>query len=331
MAATRRTLKGRLRPAALFTAGIVVGALLLSPVGAHVGKNVGHLWRKHIKPRVLAGWYTKAQSDARFIDTGEQAADADTVDGMHASDLAYTDAEAVAAILAGDGAGSGLDADLLDGMESSEFAIGTHDHDSVYALLAHTHPGSDITSAVASAEDANTLDGLDSTDFVRHSGLVLVNSSAREWLKLGAWAGRAEENWRREATWARFLGGGISQDMVFTLQPEIPVALYGKRLRFLGAELCYDATDAGPVVDAVILNVYTNANDVGGSPTTSQTDGTDRDDEACRVYLLSSPVELTADNTVTLQVQVDWVDAGDMLFGRTTFVLGVTGTTASAP
>jgi len=67
----------------------------------------------------------------------EAAVDADTVDSMHASDFEsagavsthaadpsahhtrYTNAEAVAAIKAADGAGSGLDADIVDGIHAS--------------------------------------------------------------------------------------------------------------------------------------------------------------------------------------------------------------------
>lgn len=67
----------------------------------------------------------------------EAAVDADTVDGLHASDFEdagavsthaadpaahharYTDGEAVAAIKAADGAGSGFDADMVDGIHAS--------------------------------------------------------------------------------------------------------------------------------------------------------------------------------------------------------------------
>ena len=41
----------------------------------------------------------------------------------------YTDPEAVAAILAADGSGSGLDADLLDGQQATAFASVGHGHD----------------------------------------------------------------------------------------------------------------------------------------------------------------------------------------------------------
>lgn len=57
----------------------------------------------------------------------------------------YTDAEAVAAIKAADGAGSELDSDLLDG-----------NHASAFAPASHTHPGSAITSAVS---DSDKVDG----------------------------------------------------------------------------------------------------------------------------------------------------------------------------
>jgi hypothetical protein len=45
------------------------------------------------------------------------------------------DSEIMPAVLANDGAGSGLDADLLDGLSASAFAAGGHDHDNVYWKL----------------------------------------------------------------------------------------------------------------------------------------------------------------------------------------------------
>ena len=52
----------------------------------------------------------------------------------------YTDAEAVAAIKAADGSGSGIDADMLDGK-----------HGSAYANASHGHGASDLPSASTSA------------------------------------------------------------------------------------------------------------------------------------------------------------------------------------
>lgn len=73
----------------------------------------------------LLGAATPAEVDAAIAThTGNAAA-------HHAR---YTDAEAVAAIKAGDGAGSTLDADLLDGFHASAFAPAGS-----YALVGHSH------------------------------------------------------------------------------------------------------------------------------------------------------------------------------------------------
>jgi hypothetical protein len=93
-------------------------------------------------------------SSVPFALQAEEAANADTLDGAHASALEesseidadisahaaiadahharYTDSEAWAAVLANDGSGSGLDADFLDGYHASDFAQAAHVHDDRY-------------------------------------------------------------------------------------------------------------------------------------------------------------------------------------------------------
>ncbi|MDQ4028307.1 MAG: hypothetical protein M3214_09705 [Actinomycetota bacterium] len=46
---------------------ILVGALLVAPVGAHVKKEFGHLWKKHIKPKLAApGTINKAKNPVNW-------------------------------------------------------------------------------------------------------------------------------------------------------------------------------------------------------------------------------------------------------------------------
>jgi hypothetical protein len=52
---------------AAVVAGVVVGALVVTPAGAHVGGTVGHLWTKHIRPLATDIFYTKTQSNKRFV------------------------------------------------------------------------------------------------------------------------------------------------------------------------------------------------------------------------------------------------------------------------
>ncbi|HEX6132187.1 MAG TPA: hypothetical protein VF044_10675 [Actinomycetota bacterium] len=55
----RRRVRGALAVALL--AGVVIGALQLTPVGAHVSGTVAHLWRDHIRPK----------TDARYVRDNE--------------------------------------------------------------------------------------------------------------------------------------------------------------------------------------------------------------------------------------------------------------------
>jgi hypothetical protein len=42
------------RSIALLLTGALCAGLLISPVGAHVGSQFGHLWKKHIRPKIAA-------------------------------------------------------------------------------------------------------------------------------------------------------------------------------------------------------------------------------------------------------------------------------------
>ena len=97
----------------------------------------------------IKGWY---EAKKPFIDQDEintidqEVAGVSQAFDAHESDASahhtrYTNAEAVAAVKAADGAGSGFDADLLDGKHGSE-----------YANASHSHGASDLPSASTSAK-----------------------------------------------------------------------------------------------------------------------------------------------------------------------------------
>ena len=138
----------------------LLGGWLVAPAGAHNSPNLVHNWNKHYKRLARKIFYTKRQSNLRFVNVGETATNAALLDGMssgafaaasHAHsgaditsgtvDEAVIDvlvarvADVLDIVLADDGAGSGLDADLLDGMSSGAFAA-----------ASHAHGGADITS-----------------------------------------------------------------------------------------------------------------------------------------------------------------------------------------
>lgn len=108
-----------------------------------------------------------------------------------------------------------------------------------------------------------------------------------------------------------------------TLGATLPASLYGKATRLTGAELCYDATHGG-VLSSVRLSVFRNGSGLSSAPEATVADLTNRTDEACRTYQLSSPFRLTGNDFVSVEVLVDYPHLSSLGLGRTTFKLVAT-------
>ena len=76
------------RDLVLLLVGGLLAAMLITPAGAHVGGTVGHLWKQHLLPLAKKSFYTKAQSDGRYLGKTAKAADADKLDGVDSTALA---------------------------------------------------------------------------------------------------------------------------------------------------------------------------------------------------------------------------------------------------
>jgi hypothetical protein len=115
-----------------------------------------------------------------------------------------------------------------------------------------------------------------------------------------------------------------------SVHPDLPTVLYGRSLRFSGVEFCYGAS-VDTVLNYVEINTYTHTSGPG-TKTTRLTDNTARTDTACRLYTLTTPVTLTAEDGINLFIQVNWVTAAaEFSIGRTTFILEPTGILGAAP
>lgn len=75
------TKTGHKRGIALVLVGMVLGAALITPAGAHIS-SVSHTWKKHFLPLAKKAFYTKTQSNAKYLGKTAKAADADKLDGL---------------------------------------------------------------------------------------------------------------------------------------------------------------------------------------------------------------------------------------------------------
>jgi hypothetical protein len=126
----------------------ICGGLLAAPSIAHDTTSITHNWTQHYKLLAKKIFYTKHQANTRFINVGEQASNANLLDGLDSTSFATSshahsgaditsgtvaearidallarDSEVFGIVTAADGAASGLDSDLLDGMDSGSFAV----------------------------------------------------------------------------------------------------------------------------------------------------------------------------------------------------------------
>ena len=156
----------RWRSIALLAIGIVIGvAMTATPVSAHVGSNVTHLWKTHLRPKADARYYTKLQANARYVPRGAKVSDADALDGLDS--LAFLRSD-----------GKAADAELLDGLDSLAFLRSdgkAADADELDGL-----DSTDFLLASGKAADAELLDGLDSTELVHGNGETLSATTAFE-------------------------------------------------------------------------------------------------------------------------------------------------------
>jgi hypothetical protein len=116
----------------------------------------------------------------------------------------------------------------------------------------------------------------------------------------------------------------------FFLEPDIPIALYGRKLQLLGVEFCYTAS-ASAQLDFLDVNILNSSAGFGNSYQ-KFVDNTLRSDNACRYNVLPTPYTLTADDSVVLRINIHWVNANyPFTITRTTFVLRPTGSKVYAP
>jgi len=116
------------------------------------------------------------------------------------------------------------------------------------------------------------------------------------------------------------------------MTPDIPSALYGRVLNFIGVEYCYTA-DANAFIDA--FRTFYNTETAGASAafSTIVDDTTVRTDAACRYYSIT-PKALDDNSFLSVWVFGKWGGAGagqQLKLGRVTLYFQPTNTLVSAP
>jgi hypothetical protein len=182
---------------------------------------------------------------------------------------------------------------------------------------------------ISEAPNANRLDGLDSSAFVRNRGFVVVSVPWTGWMAGGGSASDLHVSAFAQEAQVHKATAGSNQ--FAEAGPALPVAMYGRSLEIRSVQVCYDATDPNVTLDDFFLNVFDDTTGVGSPAVVSLDDPTNRHDRACRRYTFATPVRMTSSRVVDLVLRIDYAGPGTMLIGRTTLVLRISGAAPAPP
>jgi hypothetical protein len=160
----------------------------------------------------------------------------------------------------------------------------------------------------------------------QETGIFLVSSAFGDWVP-------SEGDNPLEFSYTTNGAGVVSSEANtywLILYPDLPMVLYGGTLQLIGVEFCYFASDEA-ILNGVYIQALTQSSSVN-DPNEQFSDNTDRTDETCRLYTLTTPVILTADDEASFWVSVNWKVANEIFgIGRTIFIMQSTETIATSP
>ncbi len=159
------------------------------------------------------------------------------------------------------------------------------------------------------------------------SGVIAISEGFGNWI---AWHSSSPLVFYHGPVYTGIQPQSASTDHI-RLHTSVPTVLYGNSLEFMGVEFCYFAQITA-IMNRFEINVPSHTTSGVGAPGISYYDETDRTDQACRYYTLTTPVTLTVNNSINLSVTVTWTNPShNFNVGRTTFFFQPTGTKAVLP
>ncbi len=185
----------------------------------------------------------------------------------------------------------------------------------------------DLAVSQANLADAANLDAAKAyTDTSFSTGQILISAGFGNWNPFNSTDPLSYTYFSSQTQVSRSAAGSS----FLSINPDLPTVLYGRSLSFKGVEFCFD-TFASTTLNYVEINTYSHTTGSLGR-NLRFSDPTTRTGNHCQLYMLATPVVLTANDGVNFFIQVNWAVAGAAFaIGRTTFILEPTSTIAGTP
>ena len=201
-------------------------------------------------------------------------------------------------------------------------------------LVATDSSGRLPNNIIRKAPDANRLDGKDSSAFVGRAGIFEVPYFG-PWLPGDPSSTPASAS----ATSTEVTKSSLGQSNVQGVPPQIPASMFGKKVRVIAFELCYNATDPDVVITE--FNVQGLHQTTWGSAQGDYLvyDDDDYDDSTCRMFTAAStdatgdgPVLLGRNGYVQPSIQLQWLnDGGSFTITKSTWFFKLSNVASGNP
>lgn len=139
------------------------------------------------------------------------------------------------------------------------------------------------------------------------SGDIIVNVGPGSWVVNGS----SSNPYISFFTNTAYLRSAATGTYGYQTSVSVPSMLYGKYTRLKGARLCYTA-HANASLNLVAVRLYSNTNG-SGSMVSFVDDSTSRTDDACRTYMIESPISLLPTDYVVMYVQTNITNTSNYL------------------
>jgi hypothetical protein len=156
-------------------------------------------------------------------------------------------------------------------------------------------------------------------NFLPASGAIRINASPMTWQKISGAPG-IDTLGQHPTSGVTTFGGssGALNDVPVAIEPTLPTVLVGKPLTFVGVNACYGTDNT--TLDTVRINLTANSTGLGNG-SELLLDTTDRTDDACRDYTLSTPHVMAPTEDINLEFDVDYSSNAQFFHAeRATFI-----------
>jgi hypothetical protein len=207
-------------------------------------------------------------------------------------------------------------------LTAADAAHATSADSATTALTAGDAAHATSADSATTASNATSLGGVAASNYLQNAGQIQIAAPNSTWQKFASGDGEMFQYYSSSTQ----IDSSVQFSGFVENSVSAPTASFGTQTALVGVQLCYVAS-----VQASITYVEVNVSSAdpatgAASRTIALSDGTVREDGACRVYKSASPIALGSTSAVSIYLGVALSGGQPLTLSNTTFIFAPTST-----